>query len=135
MLLNDYAEKLKDFSEFSIYLACRYFWESDKSDFAPNLGKLASLVQEIEDELKARLHRLKNPPKAIAKKEPEITRHDKPKNAWSEKDWDDHVEDARGMVSLSEQCSIINGDDWREELARREKEREDSRVDREPKTC
>lgn len=51
ILINDYAEKLRNYSEFSVYMACKYFWESNESDFAPNLGKLSSIAEEIENKM------------------------------------------------------------------------------------
>jgi len=123
VLLNDYVEKLKDYSEFAVFVACRHFWETNTSDFAPKLGKLVALVEEIESEISYRLSRLRNPPKPIEKKPKEPERADKPKLAWSAEDWAQHIADAEQMIVLAEQApQFLNADEWRSELEKRKAE-------------
>lgn len=72
ILINDYAEKLRNYSEFSVYSACKYFWESNESDFAPNLGKLASVAEEIENKILTAQWKMKTKESVLLEKKKDV---------------------------------------------------------------
>lgn len=126
LLLNDYGENLRNYPEFAIYLACRWFWENDDSDFAPNLGKLRAVVEGITDRLYEFQRRRANPPKLAhnpLREQKPLHRNEKPRSAWTAQDWQDHVGDANKMVRLAEaNPEYFNVEEWKAEVARREAE-------------
>ena len=126
ILTNDYAERLRNYPEFCVYLACRYFWENSESDFAPNLGKLVSLVEGITDcfHEMARARADKplpySKPKQIEKSD---ARQNRAKSAWAAQDWQDHIGDAEHMVKLAEQNpTVFNAEEWQKEADKRRAE-------------
>lgn len=52
VLLHDYVAALKPYSEFTIYLACKSFWETDPSGFYPKVIVLVELCELIHMSLK-----------------------------------------------------------------------------------
>lgn len=48
ILLHDYAEALREFSEFVVFVACRHFWENDKGGFYPKIAALKQICKEID---------------------------------------------------------------------------------------
>ena len=47
VLLHDYAEALRPYSEFVIYVACKSLWEGDDSPFYPKIKPLVELCEQI----------------------------------------------------------------------------------------
>jgi hypothetical protein len=102
-------------------------WFPSPKDFRRRLDAAVSLRRAI----RAAFENARNP--LLAYKEPEkiaapISRQDKPKESWSAKDWDDHIEDAQGMIRLAkENPSVIDVAGWEEELKRRQQQREEAK--------
>lgn len=49
VLLHDYAEALRNYSDFTVYTACRALWETDPSPFFPKIKILGDLCAIIQD--------------------------------------------------------------------------------------
>lgn len=47
ILLHDYADALRIYPEFIVYLACKAVWETHESDFCPKIKTLANICEEI----------------------------------------------------------------------------------------
>lgn len=45
ILLHDYSDALKPYSDFTVYLACKIFWERDKSNFFPRVKELSEVCE------------------------------------------------------------------------------------------
>lgn len=54
LLLHDYSESLRDFSDFTVYLACRTFREVTENPFYPQVAVLKNICVEIKNQLMAK---------------------------------------------------------------------------------
>lgn len=53
ILLHDYAEALRGYSDFVVFMACKCFWENDASGFYPKIITLQSICEEIHQAILA----------------------------------------------------------------------------------
>jgi hypothetical protein len=47
-LLHDYAEGLRNYSDFVVYLACKSLWENDASPFYPKIKQISEVCELID---------------------------------------------------------------------------------------
>lgn len=65
MLLHDYADALRDYSDFVVYLACKSLWESNESPFYPKIKTLRDVCETFHVAFTGLIGRLSDQ-KAIA---------------------------------------------------------------------
>lgn len=51
ILIHDYANALKAYSDFVVFTACKHFWEKDVGQFYPKLAVLQAICEEIHQAL------------------------------------------------------------------------------------
>lgn len=100
-------------------------WFPSPKDFRRRLDAAVSLRRAI----RSAFERSRNPllqKREVKKIEPPLPRHDKPKKIWNEQDWNDHIEDALGMVELAKKNpTVIDVAGWEDEVKRRQQERKE----------
>ena len=60
VLLHDYAEALRPFSDFIVFLACRCLWESDENPFYPKIKPIARLCELLQNSFERVLNSSRN---------------------------------------------------------------------------
>lgn len=70
VLLHDYAEALRPYSDFIVYIACKLFWENDADAFFPKIKPLREVCENLH-QLFNRLLDAPNLPNALAPPKPD----------------------------------------------------------------
>jgi hypothetical protein len=65
VLLHDFAEALRPYPDFVIYVACKSLWETDESPFYPKIKQLATLCELVRDNFSQLLMNFRSDSKAL----------------------------------------------------------------------
>lgn len=126
-VLEDIALDLDGVSEWAIVLACREMRQKDTTWY-PTTGEILKIILENDDRMRHLFSKPSNAPQIMSEKRNQlaapISRHEKPKDKWTEQDWADHIGDAEAMLRLAEQNpTVYEPAGWVKEVEKRTAER------------